>query len=90
VVNLVCAGETSWHGLACFAIEEALAQGAILKATPQSIVAITTADYPTAAARPANSRLDTSKLRQTFRGLALPDWRVHVRGSVAALIRTGP
>jgi len=90
IYNLTAAGETSWHGLARATIEAALAEGALLKATPQSIVAITTADYPTAAARPANSRLDTTKLRQTFRGLALPDWRVHVRGSVGALIRTGP
>ena len=89
IYNLTAAGETSWHGLACFAIEEALAQGAILKATPQSIVAITTADYPSAAVRPANSRLDTTKLRQSY-DLTLPDWREQVRDSVEALLREGP
>jgi dTDP-4-dehydrorhamnose reductase len=41
---------------------------------PENIRPIATADYPTPAKRPANSRLDTSKLRETF-GLRLLDWR---------------
>lgn len=35
---------------------------------------ITTADYPTPAARPANSRLDCSSLETTF-SIVRPDWR---------------
>ncbi len=35
---------------------------------------ITTADYPTPARRPANSRLDCSKLARVH-GMRLPDWR---------------
>ena len=41
---------------------------------------IATADYPTPARRPANSRLDNEKLRRVY-GFRLPDWRQ----SVAAL-----
>ena len=86
--NLTAAGETSWYGLAQLAIEEALAQGAVLQATPHSITAITTAQYPTAAARPANSRLDTTKLREAL-GRTFPDWRPDVRRSVEALLGGG-
>ena len=75
--HLAAAGETSWHGYALFVIERAQALGETLKAGPNNILPITTADYPTPAQRPANSRLDTTKLRTTF-GLQLPDWRIAV------------
>ena len=42
-----------------------------------SMLAIGTADYPTLAKRPFNSRLDTTRLRTAF-GLHLPDWRIGV------------
>ena len=38
---------------------------------------IDTADYPTPARRPANSRLDCSSLEDTF-GISRPDWRVEL------------
>jgi dTDP-4-dehydrorhamnose reductase len=34
---------------------------------------ITTADYPTRAVRPADGRMDTTRLARTF-GVALPRW----------------
>ena len=46
---------------------------------------ITTADYPTPARRPANSRLDNAKLRLVYE-LALPDWRASVAECCARLI----
>ena len=45
---------------------------------------ITTAEYPTPARRPANSRLDCSKLSAAF-GITLPDWREGVAECVARL-----
>ncbi len=81
VYHLTAAGETSWHGLAQFVIAEALAAGVPLRARPETVTAITTAEYPTPAARPANSRLDTAKLRRAL-GIALPDWREGARRSV--------
>lgn len=66
--HLACAGETSWHGFASAIVEGR--QGLRVKA----VTPITTADYPTPAQRPANSRLDTGAFRARF-GLALPDWR---------------
>ncbi len=73
VYHLAPSGETSWHGFASAIVREAQAANIALKLTPESIRAITTADYPTAAQRPANSRLDTTKIQTTF-GIALPAW----------------
>ncbi len=72
-------GETSWHGFSCeivneynrFANEK---KWPALKTNIENITAITTADYPTPAARPANSRLDNTKLKKTF-GIELPSWQ---------------
>ena len=75
--HLVAAGETSWHGFACQVLERAQARGQTLKAGPANVLAIGTADYPTPAKRPFNSRLDTTRLRTAF-GLHLPDWRIGV------------
>jgi len=43
----------------------------------QDIKAITTAEYPTPARRPANSRLDCSRLEADF-GLQMPDWQPYL------------
>lgn len=75
--HLVAAGETSWHGLARHVIVRAGEMGLQLKVKPENIVPITTAEYPTPARRPANSRLDTAKFRSTF-AMPLPDWKVGV------------
>lgn len=74
VYHLVASGETSWHAYARHVIEYARAKGNVVKVAPDAISPIATADFPTPAKRPANSRLDTRKLRETF-GLSLPDWR---------------
>ena len=75
--HLVNAGQTSWHGFATAIVEEYSAMQ-LSKAWPplkvETIQAITTKDFPTPAARPANSCLNTSKLMQDF-GVELPDWR---------------
>ncbi|HTI01541.1 MAG TPA: dTDP-4-dehydrorhamnose reductase, partial [Acidisoma sp.] len=63
-------GETSWHGLAIATFEEAQRHGGPFP----EVEAIATADWPTPAKRPADSRLDNTKLRETF-GVTLPDWR---------------
>lgn len=67
-------GETSWHGYARLLIERARAQGQPLRVAPEAIRPITTAEYPTPAKRPLNSRLDCSRLTRAF-GLHLPPWQ---------------
>ena len=42
-----------------------------------AVTDITTADYPTPARRPANSRLDCTSLSDTF-GITRPDWRTYL------------
>ncbi len=70
------AGETSWHGFATAIQEEALHLGLLERAIP--IRAITTADYPTPAKRPAFSLLDCSKTRELLKD-GYTDWRVNLR-----------
>ena len=48
-----------------------------LRLKPEAIHAITTAEYPTPARRPANSRLDCSRLEADF-GLQMPDWQPYL------------
>jgi dTDP-4-dehydrorhamnose reductase len=72
IYHLVNSGETSWHGFAQAIFEGARAMGALLAV--ENVLPIETASYPTAAARPLNSRLDTSKIRETL-GVKMPSWQ---------------
>jgi dTDP-4-dehydrorhamnose reductase len=83
--HLVAAGETSWHGLARHVVARAGTMGLPLKANPEAVVAIRSAEYPMAAMRPLNSRLDTTKLRSTF-SVTPPDWTVGVNDVLDRLI----
>lgn len=83
--HLTAGGETSWHEYARFVVREAAAMGRALRLSPDSIRAIDTSGYPTAARRPANSRLDCSKLRRTF-DLELPDWQSGVRHTLQQIM----
>ncbi|MDQ0141584.1 dTDP-4-dehydrorhamnose reductase [Cupriavidus necator] len=74
IYHLAAAGETSWHAYASEVLRYAAARGIELKVDPSRIEAIPATAYPLPAPRPANSRLDTGKLRQTF-GIHLPDWQ---------------
>ena len=86
--HLVADGETNWCDYARFVVSEALAAGKPLKLSPDAIRAITSSEYPTPAKRPANSRLDTSKLRSTF-DLELPNWQSGVRHILQQILAEG-
>jgi dTDP-4-dehydrorhamnose reductase len=75
--HLVASGETSWHGYAQYVLELAKEKGFALKVEPKNVKQIRTEDYPTPAARPKNSRLNTQSLTDAF-NIVLPDWRYHV------------
>ena len=86
--HLVAGGETTWCEYARFVVSEALAAGKPLKLVPEAIRGIGSSEYPTTAKRPANSRLDTGKLRRTF-GFELPDWRNGVRHVLQQILLNG-
>ncbi len=82
-------GETSWHGFSCEIVNEynrlkSVKAWPALKAGVENIAAITTADYPTPAARPANSKLDNSKLKHVF-NVELPSWQLGLQQVMQAL-----
>ncbi|NQW51177.1 MAG: dTDP-4-dehydrorhamnose reductase [Rhodospirillales bacterium] len=71
LLHVAATGSTSWHGFATAIVEGLRARGVPLKV--ERVVAIGTADYPTKAHRPINSRLDLSKLSEVL-GHSTPDW----------------
>lgn len=75
--HLAAAGEISWHGYACFVLNTVSKLGVVLKAGSNCVDRIPTDQYPTPAKRPLNSRLDTTKLKNTF-ALQLPPWQTGV------------
>jgi dTDP-4-dehydrorhamnose reductase len=70
-------GWTTWHGLACAVFEEAARHG---HPAPE-VEPIATADWPTPARRPPDSRLDCGKLEAVF-GHHLPDWRASLARTI--------
>ena len=57
IYHAVPSGETTWHGLACHAVQAALDAGAALQLSPDAIEAIPAMEYPLPALRPMNSRM---------------------------------
>jgi dTDP-4-dehydrorhamnose reductase len=102
IYHAVPAGETTWHGLACLAVQAALDAGVTLKVRPEAIKPILAIEYPLPSPRPMNSRMSTDKLRLalTQRGsnnfnsyndvngfLEFPAWEGMVREYVSTLAR---
>ncbi|WP_142781423.1 dTDP-4-dehydrorhamnose reductase [Agrobacterium sp. T29] len=83
VFHLSGTGETNWANFAKQIFALSAENGG------KSIVVndITTAQYPTPARRPANSRLDCSKLEEVY-GIKLPSWQTSTRAVVTALAQS--
>jgi dTDP-4-dehydrorhamnose reductase len=80
VFHAAGSGWTSWHGFAT----EIFTQAGPLGWPAPVVDAITTADWPTPARRPADSRLDCARLRDVF-GQILPEWRESLARAVASI-----
>jgi len=78
--HLTAKGETSWHGFAEAIFADAVATGVLPRAP--IVEAISTAEYPTPAKRPAYSHLDVAKLEQDF-GVSLPSWQEGLKRVIA-------
>jgi dTDP-4-dehydrorhamnose reductase len=75
-------GWTSWHGLAVAIFQEAARHGVVAP----TVEPIATADWPTPAARPADSRLDCGLLARCF-DVRLPEWRASLARSIDAVFK---
>ena len=81
VYHLAGTGDTNWSGFARAIFNESVELGG-----PTATVSnIATADYPTKAARPANSRLSTTKFKEIFNWSA-PNWQSSLIDVVTRLV----
>src|SRR5262249_23765240 len=73
LINVAASGETTWHGFATAIVAGLKLRG--VRLAVDSVLPIITAEYPTKAKRPANSRLDLTRLQELFR-VKTPNWDV--------------
>ena len=78
VFHMGAQGQAVWADVA----EAIFAEREALGGAPVAVKRIATADYPTPARRPANSRLDSSRLAE-IHGVRLPEWQ----GALATCVR---
>ncbi len=92
IYHVVPDGETSWHGLAVFAIETAASYGEGVEVKSENILPITTQEYPVAAKRPLNSYLSNQKLKKVLTEMAYttpyPRWQDQVEQYVKDYVAT--
>lgn len=81
VYHLAGSGDTNWSGFA----RAIFSASAKLGGSTATVTDIATADYPTKAVRPANSRLSTAKFQQAFNWSA-PHWKSSLRDVVSRLV----
>jgi dTDP-4-dehydrorhamnose reductase len=81
VFHMAATGYTTWAGFA----EAIFAASAASGGPCAAVQPIFSSAYPTPAKRPANSRLDCTKLR-AIHGIALPDWRESTTTCVMRLV----
>lgn len=83
VFHMTAQGEASWADFA-----QAIFAASDRKGGPSAAVRrISTAEYPTAAARPANSRLNCGRIARVH-GITLPDWRDALEVVISRLLAT--
>lgn len=78
-------GDTTWSDFARAIFAASAARGG----PSASVVPIVTADYPTPARRPLNSRLDCRKLAREH-GVSVPPWQGSLESCVARLLESEP
>jgi len=81
VFHLAGSGEASWAEFA----QEIFEISAAMSGPSATVRAITAAEYPTLATRPANSRLNSDRLARVY-GVKLPDWRNSLQDVVKRLV----
>jgi len=85
VFHMTAAGEASWADFA-----EAIVHASLTRGGPYArIRRITTAEYPTAAPRPANSRMDCRHIATVY-GIELPHWESSLDSVIERLRANAP
>ena len=83
--HLAAQGEVTWNGYAKHVIAQAGRAQSAIKIVAKEVAAVPTNAFPTPAARPANSRLNSGRLQATF-GLRLPPWQQGVDRMLAEVL----
>jgi dTDP-4-dehydrorhamnose reductase len=91
IYHTVVDGETSWHGLALFAIETARLAGEGILVRSEKILPIPATAYPLPAPRPQNSRMGNQKLKQALKDMPFsadyPHWEEQVEKYVVNYVK---
>jgi dTDP-4-dehydrorhamnose reductase len=82
IFHMTAVGDASWAEFATAVFDCSSSMGG----PSAAITPIGTADYPTPARRPANSRLDCTRLEEVH-GVRLPEWRSSLKEVVGRLVR---
>ncbi len=83
--HCVAAGETTWNSYAKYVLSRASIENSAIKIIANEVAPVPTSAFPTPAARPHNSRLNTAKLQTTF-GLQMPHWQAGVARMLAEIL----
>jgi dTDP-4-dehydrorhamnose reductase len=81
IFHMTGGGETNWAEFATAIFAASAAAGG----PSARVVPVSTSENPTAARRPANSRLDSSRLTH-IHGIRLPRWRRSLQGCIERLV----
>lgn len=91
IYHVVPDGETSWHGLAVYAIQTAASAGEGVEVKSENILPIPATEYPLPALRPYNSRLNHEKLKKALAEMAFtgqyPYWQDQVEAYVNKYVK---
>jgi dTDP-4-dehydrorhamnose reductase len=81
----------SWHTLAVFAIKAAAMAGENIEVEMENILPVRATEYPSAALRPYNSRLNHDKLKKALEKIVFagryPHWQEQVRDYVKNYVK---
>ena len=91
IYHAVPDGQTTWHGLAVFAIETARQAGEGIEVQSENILPIPASEYPLPAPRPSNSRMNNAKLKKALSDMAFthefPTWQKQVEAYVQEYVK---
>ncbi|MGJ3259876.1 MAG: dTDP-4-dehydrorhamnose reductase [Rhodospirillales bacterium] len=86
IYHLACGGEASWYDFACAIVDRMQRSGCAMAV--ESIAPVGSDAYPTAAARPRNSRLDSGRCAARF-AIALPAWQTALDDTMDRIEQNG-